>query len=84
MTTWVWRTDDWTQVAQLNGGGSNLVFSPDNSLLYTDNRLWDIATGQQVAEFPGIEWYTQQAAFSDDGTLLALASAGMIGVLGVQ
>ena len=56
-----------------------LVFSPDGKLLATAGhderrvRLWDVATGWQLREFPQDD-LTQSVAFSPDGRSLAIST----------
>ena len=56
-----------------------VAFSPDGTRLASgcaDNtiRLWDVATGTQVAELRGHRAYVHAVAFSPDGTRLASCS----------
>ncbi len=63
---------------QAGGNIESAAFSPDSRLLATggrDNtaRLWDLATGQQLREFPGHPGWIQAVAFSRDGRTLAVS-----------
>jgi len=63
---------------QVGGNIESAAFSPDGRLLATggrDNtaRLWDLATGQQLREFPGHPGWIQAVAFSRDGRTMAVS-----------
>ena len=57
------------------------VFSPDNTIVWVINRrdevemLFDIASGDAVAQFPP-EWGGAHHAWSADGSVLAIPSIG--------
>src|SRR5439155_10273870 len=56
-----------------------LAFSPDGTRLAAGCRdkavrLWDVATGEEVAELHGHSDYVHAVAFSPDGTRLASGS----------
>ena len=54
--------------------GTNMVFSPDGTLLCEDLDLWNLDTGKQVARlsFPGTSVRSTLAAFSHDGKMIAM------------
>jgi len=58
---------------------SSATFSPDGTRIVTASwdktaRIWDAATGQQLAVLRGHEGYLSSAAFSPDGTRIVTAS----------
>lgn len=60
----------------------SLLFSPDGSILASVGdddaiRLWDTATGEELAVLLGHTYGLLEWAFSDDGTLLGSAGAGV-------
>jgi WD40 repeat protein len=61
-----------------DGGGHQLVFSPDDKLLATAEgntaQLWDTATGQPHGPVLHLERFIDMIAFSPDGRLLATHS----------
>ena len=70
------------QITLEHGSFITLVsFSPDGTLLASvslvDSRtvkLWDVATGENIATLEGHKWSINSVAFSPDGTLLAAGS----------
>ena len=58
--------------------GRAAAFSPDGSRVVTASvdetaRIWDAASGQEIAVFGGLEW-VWSAAFSPDGTRIVTGS----------
>jgi WD40 repeat protein len=57
------------------------AFSPDGSKLYgggQENCLWEVATGKVMREYPCEDMQPRPAAFSPDGTILAVGRAATI------
>jgi WD40 repeat protein len=87
-TTRIWDATDGTQKHVLRGrdeeGLENVVtvvFSPDEQRLATAGdlnasfaRIWDVATGGQLAVFKGHKAWVRDIAFTSDGKGLATAS----------
>jgi WD40 repeat protein len=73
------RVTDGTVTGSVGDGERyGLALSPDSRLLLTgghESRIWDLATGQLVARFPGA-W---AVAFAPDGATVALAGLGKLG-----
>lgn len=65
------------------------AFSPDGTRLASaghggELRIWDAATGVQIAAHAGDWYHTYSVAFSPDGQRLALADAGEIHIIDVD
>jgi WD40 repeat protein len=72
------RTADWSVVRQLthSDGVTAIAFSPDSRHLFTAGydatvRMWDLATGREVARFAGAQGTVWTVDVSPDGTRLA-------------
>jgi WD40 repeat protein len=80
----LWDTARWTRVREFAAGGSystTSVFTPDDrTIMFPTGTAWDVATGQQLFEFPG--WYDRGwsgAALAPDGSYLAaVAGDGVV------
>ena len=78
----LWHTETWQNMAELDVRKvTSIAFSPDGSRLATGGalpeqtiRLWDVETGNLVAEFSGHKSQVESLAFSPDGRLLASGS----------
>ncbi len=78
----LWHTGTWQNIAALDVRKvSYIAFSPDGSRLATGGtlpeqtiRLWDVESGNLVAEFSGHNSQVESLAFSPDGRLLASGS----------
>lgn len=55
------------------GGGKRIAFSPDNSVLASENHLWDVATGHLLYEFDGYS-----PVFTADGSRIIVVSGQAI------
>jgi WD40 repeat protein len=45
----------------------------EDELPFTPVRIWDVATGKQLAALPGGEWHVQFASYSSDGSKILTA-----------
>ena len=78
----LWHTETWQNIAELDVRTvTSIAFSPDGTCLATGGtlpeqtiRLWDVETGNLVAEFSGHKSQVESLAFSPDGRLLASGS----------
>ena len=66
-----------------------LIFSPNAKSIVTGGkdgiaRIWEIATGNVIAEFPGHAQAVVDANFSPDGNLIVTASADGVRVWGTK
>ena len=81
-TSTLWCTKTWQNIATLDVKKvESLAFSPDGARLATGGtwpeqtiRLWDVETGERIADFPGHKSNVASLAFSPDGRLLASGS----------
>ena len=78
-TVKLWDVAARTNIATLKGSSPNVAFSPDGTILTSGQELWDVATRISVATLEGERFgffrRVYAAAFSSDGTTLALASS---------
>ena len=51
---------------------AGIAFSPDGSTLVAGDRLWDVATGQNIPIIKGVEYAVFSGVFSPDGATLVL------------
>ncbi len=59
------------------GGNRDVAFSPDGRLACIDLTLWDLASGEKIGNFPGLNAPdTTMAAFSHDGRFV-VGGAGL-------
>ena len=65
-------------LARLGSQGyiSGIAFSPDGSTLFAGDRLWDVATGQNIPILKGGEYAVFSGVFSPDGATLVLVKSG--------
>ena len=78
----LWYTGTWQNIATLDVRKvESLAFSPNGTRLATGGtwpqqaiRLWDVETGNLIAEFSGHKSNVESLAFSPDGRLLASGS----------
>ena len=65
-------------LARLGSQGyiSGIAFSPDGSTLVAGDRLWDVATGQNIPILKGVEYAVFSGVFSPDGATLVLVKSG--------
>jgi WD40 repeat protein len=52
----------------------SVAFSPDGRMLATGSRLWEMASGKEIATLHGHEGPVQSVAFSPDGRMFATGS----------
>ncbi len=87
----LWDFNQNSPIKTIFGTSSRIVFgtdfSPDENIFVTDNRFWDVKTGQLLQELPlsysslGIINMT----FSPDGRMIAISNPnGMIDIWGIQ
>src|SRR5439155_21456951 len=80
----IWEVLTGQQRCRLRGTAglqvSALAWSPDGRLLASPSasepiRIWDLATGAELARLPGHEGWTNALTFSPDGRVLASGGA---------
>jgi len=70
------QASTWQEVRSFAHSGACLAFSRDSRLLATGGgdgkvRLWDVATGREIRNFPGDKFSVKAVALSPDGRYLA-------------
>ena len=82
-TARVWNLDTALEITTLKSGmsGNAVAFSPDGKWLATGNsgdnfaKLWDVATGHELAIYQGHTYLVPAVAFAPEGQTLATGSA---------
>ena len=68
--------------------GGNAKISPDQSIIYTSGKLWDVQTGEQLFAFPSSHEYWAGVVdqfFSPDGKLFFVVyEKGVVNIWGVE